>query len=224
MTHYLSTTNGQQSPGETPRDGDTHTRHADDVTRMAKEQSREVVSEATRQARDLYAEARDQLTRQAGEQQRRAATGLRSLADEMHSMAEYSGQTGPVTEIARQAAARVHDAAGWLEWREPGDLLGEVREYARRDPGTFLAGAALLGVLAGRLTRNVGSSDNGYSGGPGSGAEQVTPASGYDADQTVVLPSTPPGSATPPDTGHGRLPPATVTDPLPGVPSSGVRP
>ncbi|MER7460177.1 hypothetical protein [Micromonospora sp. NPDC126480] len=207
------------------------------VAETAKEQGREVVGEARQQARNLYGEARSQLAGQAGEQQRRAAGGLRSLADEMRTMAEQGGQAGPVSELARQAADRVHGVAGWLEQREPGDLVAEVRNYARRNPGTFLVGAAVLGVLAGRMTRSLsaaGDDDGGTYGG------------GYDPEQTAVIPSSravpdqiPPGgyldptpgayvdpqtrtSYADPAGGTGQpLPPVSQTDPLPGVPSSG---
>jgi gas vesicle protein len=147
-----------------------------EVAQTAKEQGREVVAETTRQARNIYGEARQQLTTQAGQQQRRAAGGLRSVADEMRAMAEQGGQSGPVSELARQAADRVHGAAGWLEQREPGDLLTEVRDYARRNPGTFLVGAALLGVLAGRLTKGITAGGDDGQGTLGAGRH----ATGYD--------------------------------------------
>ncbi|WBB66894.1 hypothetical protein [Micromonospora sp. WMMD812] len=218
------------------------------VAETAKEQGKEVGREAARQARNLYGEARTQLAAQTGEQQRRAAGGLRSLADEMRTMAEQGGQAGPVSELARQAADRVHGVAGWLEAREPGDLITEVRDYARRNPGTFLVGAAVLGVLAGRLTRNLASGDD---SGPGQHAHGAY----ADPDRTAVLPTpTPPAARQAPDqvppgghldptpgayadpqttTGYADpaggtgqpLPPVTRTDPLPGVRSSGtVRP
>ncbi|MEV4545383.1 hypothetical protein [Micromonospora echinaurantiaca] len=215
------------------------------VAQTAKEQGAEVGREAARQARNLYGEARSQLASQTNEQQRRAAGGLRSLADEMRTMAEQGGQAGPVSELARQAADRVHGVAGWLEAREPGDILAEVRDYARRNPGTFLVGAAVLGVLAGRLTKNIAATGDGQGGSHrayGSGA-------GYDPDQTAVIPTPPapravpdavppggyldPAPAARPDTGTTTsyadpaggtgqpLPPVNQTDPLPGVPSSG---
>ncbi|MEU6078605.1 hypothetical protein [Micromonospora sp. NPDC047074] len=211
------------------------------VAGTAKEQSREVAGEAKRQARNLYGEARSQLASQTGEQQRRAAGGLRSLADEMRTMAEQGGQAGPVSELARQAADRVHGVAGWLEQREPGDIITEVRDYARRNPGTFLVGAAVLGVLAGRLTKNI-------SAGDGQGANGRHGAD-YDPERTAVIPTPPTPRAVPdavppggyldptpgayadpqattsyadPAGGVGQpLPPVTQTDPLPGVPSTG---
>ncbi|MEV4665763.1 hypothetical protein AB0J85_27915 [Micromonospora echinofusca] len=216
------------------------------VAGTAKEQGREVAGEAKRQARNLYGEARSQLASQTGEQQRRAAGGLRSLADEMRSMADQGGQAGPVSEIARQAADRVHGVAGWLEQREPGDIIAEVRSYARRNPGTFLVGAAVLGVLAGRLTKNISAAGDDQGG---NGYPAYNSGAGYDPERTAVIPTPPapravpdavppggyldptPGAYADPQTttsyadpagGVGQpLPPVTQTDPLPGVPSTG---
>ncbi|MEV1332409.1 hypothetical protein AB0J20_22875 [Micromonospora costi] len=253
MTYDLSPTGapyGQESTNgggvrEQARQVGSEAAHAGGaVAETAKEQGREVGREAARQARNLYGEARTQLAGQAGEQQRRAAGGLRSLADEMRTMAEQGGQSGPVSELARQAADRVHGVAGWLEAREPGDLVTEARDYARRNPGTFLVGAAVLGVLAGRLTRNL-SASGGDSGQHARGVYD-------DPDRTAVLPTptpphaseqVPPGgyldpapvaypdsrtttSYADPAGGTGQpLPPVGRTDPLPGVPSTGtVRP
>ncbi|MCM0677850.1 YfjI family protein [Micromonospora phytophila] len=215
------------------------------VAETAKEQGKEVSREAARQARNLYGEARSQLAGRTSEQQRRAAGSLRSLAEEVRSMAQNGGNAGPVTELAHQAADRVHGVAGWLEEREPGDILAEVRDYARRNPGTFLVGAAVLGVLAGRLTKNISAGDN--LGGTGQRAYDS--GAGYDPDRTAVIPTPPapravpdavppggyldptPGAYADPRTttsyadpagGTGQpLPPVTQTDPLPGVPSSG---
>ena len=70
-------------------------------------------------------------------------------------MAKNSDQDGPATDLARQAADKAHQAAGWLADRDPGSLLDEVRSFARRKPGTYLAIALGAGVLAGRLTRGL---------------------------------------------------------------------
>lgn len=123
------------------------------VTESATEQARQVVSETRRQARDLLSEARGQVRKQTSSQQHKAAGQLHSLADEIHEMAAKGSQSGMATEVARQVSERIHGAASWLEHREPGDLFDEVRNFARRRPGAFLAGAVVAGVVAGRLTR-----------------------------------------------------------------------
>ena len=64
-------------------------------------------------------------------------------------MALQGGQSGIATEVARQASQRAHGLADHLDRHEPSELLDQVRAYARRRPVAFLAGAAVLGVLAG---------------------------------------------------------------------------
>ncbi|MFI5929175.1 hypothetical protein ACIA3K_24830 [Micromonospora sp. NPDC051543] len=225
MTYDLSPTSstyGQESTNgggvrEQARHVGSEAAHAGGaVAQTAKEQGTEVGREAVRQARNLYGEARTQLASQTGEQQRRAAGGLRSIADEMRTMAEQGGQAGPVSELARQAADRVHGVAGWLEERQPGDLINEVRDYARRNPGTFLVGAAVLGVLAGRLTKGISASGddsgNGSAGYRGAGA--------YDPERTAVIPTPPPA----PRTAADAAPAGSYLDPTPGTytePTSG---
>ncbi|MGW5579873.1 hypothetical protein [Micromonospora chokoriensis] len=225
-----SSTYGQESANgggvrEQARQVGSETAHAGGaVAQTAREQGTEVGREAARQARNLYGEARTQLASQTGEQQRKAAGGLRSLADEMRSMAEQGGQAGPVTELARQAADRVHGVAGWLEEREPGDLITEVRDYARRNPGTFLVGAAVLGVLAGRLTRSISAAGDDS----GNGSSTYRGAGAYDPEQTAVIPTPPPAPRTAPDAvpqsgytaptsgGYADPAPGGYTDPTPG--------
>src|SRR3712207_5422599 len=56
-------------------------------------------------------------------------------------------------DLIQQAASKGSQIAQWLEDREPGDVLEELRRYARRRPVMFLALCGLAGVVAGRLTR-----------------------------------------------------------------------
>jgi hypothetical protein len=151
------------------------------VAQTTKEQAANVVGEAKQQARDLVGEARTQVGDQAGQQKGRAVEGLRSLAGELDDMAQQGGQSGLATEVAKQVASRAHGLADHLDRHEPAELLDQVRSYARRRPVVFLAGAAVLGVLAGRLTRNLASGDDdGPAALPGgSGQQALTTGSGY---------------------------------------------
>jgi hypothetical protein len=123
------------------------------VADSAQEQASNVASEASRQAQDLLAQARAQLEEQTAAQQQRLAHGIRSLGAELGSMAERSDQPGTASELVRQASQRATEVAGWLDERDPGSLLREVKSFARRRPGVFLAIAAGAGLAAGRLTR-----------------------------------------------------------------------
>lgn len=138
-----------------------HSRQAgSQVVQTATGQARQVAAETSRQARDLLVEAQGQARYQASAQQQKAAVQLHSVAGELGQMASNSSQSGVAAEFARQAAGRLHGAASWLEQREPADLLDEVRAFARRRPGTFLIGAAVLGLAAGRLTRGLAADRN----------------------------------------------------------------
>lgn len=140
------------------------------VLRSAAEQGRQVAAQAGSGARDLYTEAHQQLRSQASEQQRRAAGGLRSVGEELRTMADKGGGSGVATQLAGRASGTADRLAGWLEGREPGAVLDEVKQYARRHPGAFLAGAAVLGVLAGRLTRGL-AADATTASAPGDGGQ-----------------------------------------------------
>ena len=125
------------------------------VADTVKEQAGQVTAEAKNQAKQLLSQAQSELSEQAAGTQQRVSEGLRALADELSGMARNSEQDGVATDLARQAADRARTAAGWLADRDPGSLLDEVRTFARRKPGTYLALALGAGVLAGRLTRGL---------------------------------------------------------------------
>jgi gas vesicle protein len=192
------------------------------VAQTAVEQVKTVAAEAQQQTRNLLGEAQGQVREQAKSQQQKARDGLRSLGDELRSMATNSGQSGPATDLAHQASQRAHAAADWLEQREPGDLLVEVRRFAQRRPAAFLTGALLAGVLAGRMTRGViaashdeSSSDDqplsmDYRSPLPSSAEEVwtpavPPASGFSSpyDQAMAPPGVPGAYTTDPSPASG---------------------
>ncbi len=192
------------------------------VASTAGEQASRVASEATAQARDLLREGRGQLTEQAREGQRKAANGLRALSDQLREMAERSEGQGMAPEVVRQAADRTRTVASWLEDREPGDLLGEVRRFARRKPGVFLASAALAGVVVGRLTRGMVDAERSGDSGQGSGqgsdnGRQPRHAAASDMPEATPTPASVPGNppvAAPPlpttteaAPGYGAVPP-----------------
>jgi hypothetical protein len=143
------------------------------VAATATQEAGRTTREASEQARQLWSQTRTELTDQAGAQQARAASGLNDLAQQLRSMAQQSDQDGMARSLVEDVARRAGDAAGWLDQRDPGTLLQDVRDVARRRPGTFLAVAAGLGVIAGRMSR--GLVDEAHSGGTQSPSAGSTP-------------------------------------------------
>jgi hypothetical protein len=160
------------------------------VANTAAEQGKNVLEEGKTQARNLTHEVGQQAHEQSKVQKDKAASGLWSLGTELQNMAAAQGsQAGLATDLAQQASVKVHDLAGWLEQREPGQLLDEVRALARRKPGTFLLGALAAGVVAGRLTR--GAVDAARSDTGDGSAADVSATPTYDSmvtPETTVLP------------------------------------
>ncbi|MCT1364704.1 MULTISPECIES: hypothetical protein [unclassified Microbacterium] len=132
---------------------DTAATQAKDVLGTAKDEAATVVGEAKTQAKDLYAQTQRELSEQANTQQQRLAGGLRSVSDELGSMASNSEGSGVASDLVQQVSGRLSDAASWLSDRDPGAVLTEVKRYARRKPGTFILAAAIGGIVVGRLTR-----------------------------------------------------------------------
>lgn len=125
------------------------------VAEVGKEQAKNVTAETGQQAKELWAQTRSELLSQSAQQQDRVAAGLRSLSQELSSMVRSSEQQGVASDLASQASQRIGDVAGWLEHRDPGSLVQEVKRFARQRPGTFLAAAAAVGLVGGRLSRGL---------------------------------------------------------------------
>ena len=145
-----------QTPADRAGTVGHQTKHAaGDVASTAGQEAKQVSREARDQVQALWGQTRRDLAEQASTQQTRVAGGLRELADQLGSMAGAADQDGMARGLVDDVARRAGDAASWLDQRDPGSLLEEARSFARQRPGTFLAIAAGVGVLAGRLSRSL---------------------------------------------------------------------
>jgi hypothetical protein len=210
--------------------GQTAAQAGSQVASTAADQAKQVTQETKRQAQDMLAQGRSQLQEQARTGQQKAGEGLSGIAQQLRTMVEGGGETpsGPAADLVRQAGDKLEELAGWVQAREPGDLVNEVRAYARRRPGMFLLGAAVAGVVAGRLTTGVvaahkdGDSSTGGQQLSGTGSPYAagsyetdttyvadTPATGYASTGFATTGTT--GSVPPPP--YGTVPPAGTSLP-----------
>jgi hypothetical protein len=179
---------------------------AQHVAETAKTEAAHVAAEVKTNAKDLLYQAKSDLTNQAGTQQQKVAEGLRSISTELHTMSSASDQPGVASDLVRQVADRSSAVAAWLENRDPGSLLTEVKSFARQRPGTFLMIAAGAGVLAGRLSRSLSA------GAPDTTAGTVRPA--RVADTGMAVPPQPVQMPAPGTTTAGYA--DTTYPPIPG--------
>ncbi|MCU1691589.1 MAG: hypothetical protein JWM64_680 [Frankiales bacterium] len=223
----------------------TATSAAGEVTGTAKEQVGNVVGETVAQAKDLTGQVKEQAAQQVSSQTEKATTALRDVAKQL-SEGDTSGLVG---QVLGEVGTRVQTLADALEQKGPQGVLEDVRRYARRSPGTFLLGAALAGLVAGRLAKGLqsGSSQEQLAlpAGPTGGTAAGNPLAGvtspgvaaevptYGTDPYAASGST--GGAYAGDTGvYGSpattpapayAPPTTpVSTPPPAYPSTGGSP
>jgi hypothetical protein len=154
------------------------------VAGTAKDEAAAVAGTAAAQARTVVDDARQQvttqLTDQATTQRDNLSQTLRTFGDDLQQMVEQGPAQGLASDLAREVSDRARALGSHLESREPGQLLDDARDFARRRPGTFLLGALAAGVVAGRVFRatadGAAAASLAESGGttPGTGAVPVT--------------------------------------------------
>jgi hypothetical protein len=124
------------------------------VAGVAKEQTAQVASEAAGAAKnvanDVLRNVSHAAREQSGTQRDKLVGTLTTLNRDLSSMADQA-PSGLAGDLARQAADQARSLTTRLENRDPGDLLDDVRSFARRRPGVFLLGALAAGVVTGRL-------------------------------------------------------------------------
>lgn len=192
-----------------------------DKAREAAGQVQEKAQEAAGQAKGRVREQVDQRSTTAGEQVHSAAQDARSVAEELRS----KGKEQPA-KYAEQAADRAERLGAYLKDSDADKILGDVEDFARRQPMAVLAGGLALGFAASRFLK-ASSAKRYEAGGAGtrgfSGQGQVgngrssygTPLPAPGAEAPIAPPV--PGSAADP----APLPPVSPQTPGLGTPVTG---
>ena len=137
-----------------------------DTREQARDEARKTAETGKHKAAEVAEEAKSQtsqLARTAGDEARQRADGeldklagaLSRLGDELDEMADGSSHpNGYVTALARDGARTANRLSQRLESGGLDGAVNEVKTFARRRPGTFLAAAVGVGLALGRVTRN----------------------------------------------------------------------
>ncbi len=152
--------------------------HAREVAGTARQQAAQITQEVTMHGRDLYDETRQQVQEQAETQTQALAQALHRWGDEAQALVDGRPEdAGTMAEYAQQWSDKLHDVGEAIEMRGVDGLLEEVQDLARRRPGAFLLGAALIGFGGGRLIRSAGSGSDGSTASNGGASQALEPAS-----------------------------------------------
>ena len=211
-----SQTTAPQAPADRAGNvGHETTRATKRVAGTAGQEARRVTRDAKDQVLHLMDQTRSDLEGQAATQQNRAASGLRELSEQLRRMADGADDDGVARGLVDDLSHRADDAAGWLDSRDPASVLEEVRGFARRRPGAFLAIAAGVGVVAGRLSRGLMDEARDDSSQQAASRSSATSVPGPTAAQPTVGDygaGTVPGAHSPTGVGgyHAGMPEAAV--------------
>lgn len=180
------------------RVADTAKSEASNVASTATDKAREVAGEAGAQAKAVATEAKQQLNqlvdqgrhelRQQAEQRTSQAAGqLRTLSEQLSALlAGRPSEAGQLVGYASDLQGHIRRLASRMEQGGPQGVMDDVSRFARRRPGAFLAGAAGIGFVVGRLVRAGAASQQ--ENGPSSGDALSIPPNGPAYEEPSPLP------------------------------------
>ncbi len=137
---------------------------ARDLTETGREEAGRVVDEVKTQTSHLVDETRHRAKDRVDSQVDHVATVLGGMSGDLDRMADQTESS--LGSLARDGATALRSVSQRLERDGLDGVMGEVRQFARRRPVAFVAGAFAVGLVAGRLVRNtdVGAVANGARG------------------------------------------------------------
>lgn len=133
---------------------------ADTVTRTAKDQVAELSTAAKDLASDASGKIQGKIQTAMNDQKNVGADYMGNIAQAIRRAAgELEGDVPQAAQYVRQAAGQIDTVAKAVRERDLGELVSEVRQFARRQPTAFFGGAVVLGFAAIRFFKSSGSSD-----------------------------------------------------------------
>jgi hypothetical protein len=131
------------------------------VTRAAKDQA----SQLGDSARDLANSAKDRVESAMTQQKSVGADYIGSIAQAASRAArEFENDVPQAAHYIRQASEQIQSVADTVRERDMRELVGEVQDFARRQPTLFFGGAVVLGFAALRFLKSSAPASSPSSG------------------------------------------------------------
>jgi hypothetical protein len=124
----------------------------------AQAKASQVVDQAQGAAGQVAEQAKQQAASQLESQKDRAVDTLVTVAQALRQTGHQLQQQeqGAVGGYVEQAAERVERVTNHLRARDVPELIAETQDFARRQPGLYVAGALALGFLGARFLMSSG--------------------------------------------------------------------
>jgi hypothetical protein len=143
------TTSGSQRASAAAHDAGDRAR---DLTETGREEAGRIADEVKTQTSHLVGETRHRAKDRVDSQVDHVASMLGDMSGDLDRMADQT--ESPLGSLARDGATALRSVSHRLEHDGLDGVMGEVRQFARRRPMAFVAGAFAMGLVAGRLVRN----------------------------------------------------------------------
>jgi vacuolar-type H+-ATPase subunit H len=169
---------------------------AREVADEAGAQAKAVADEAKQQLNRLISQGRDEVRQQAEQRSSQAAGQLHTLSEQFSALVQGRPEAaGPLVGYASDLQGQLRRLASRMEQGGAQGVVEDVTRFARRRPGAFLAGAASVGFVVGRLVRAGVASQS--EDGSATGEALRTPANGpaFEEPRPLQPPARAAGSA-----------------------------
>jgi gas vesicle protein len=131
---------------------------ADNVSRVAKDNASNFADAAKGMAKD----ATGQVTESVSSQKSVGADYIASFAQATGRAADqFENDIPQAAQFIRQASEQIQSFADTVRERDARELLGDVQDFARRQPTLFFGGAIVLGFAALRFLKSAAPKSNG---------------------------------------------------------------
>jgi hypothetical protein len=120
-------------------------------------QASQVADQVKQSASDVTEQAKQTATSQIATRKDQAAQGLNAVSSSMRQMGDtlhQNEQTSGYAQYVHQAAEQVDRFSGYLQNRDPRQIMADAENWARRNPALVLGGAFALGLLASRFLKS----------------------------------------------------------------------
>ena len=135
------------------------------LAKSMKEGAGDIAQEVKHIAFDVAGQAKKTAELQLSGGKDRAAEAFVGVADALRHTGEHlRSQDNMLTDYVESAADKVEAASDYIQHRTLGQIIGDVENFARREPALFFGGSFLLGLLGGRFLKSSRSPRRGATG------------------------------------------------------------
>jgi hypothetical protein len=145
-----------------------------ELTQKAADTVKTQASNLTEQAKDVASDAGDKLRASVSAQKAAGADYVGNVANIIRRTAyEFDTEMPQAGHYIRKAAAQIENVSEAMRNKNMSEIVGNVQDFARKQPTAFFGAAVLLGFAAVRFLKSAPANVNQSTGVPAKSASNV---------------------------------------------------